>query len=175
MLNRRVTFWAAITLIAILALSGCAPRVGQGSLDVDSDQLVIDLPALVLDIGADGSVSIHECYSCRLGFHACRWRRIGFAHQRHDRYVFMSMANIQHIQVSNTPEGLLLLVNGLSIPSISYDGDSLSALPGAINEFSRYRSDGRPSGRACRPNRDRRHRPLPHCTGSGGDSAVRRG
>ena len=58
MLNRRLTFWAAITLIAVLVVSGCAPRVGQGMLDTESDQLVIDLPALVLDIGADGSTSI---------------------------------------------------------------------------------------------------------------------
>ncbi len=135
MLNRRVTFWAAITLIAILALSGCAPRVGQGSLDVDSDQLVIDLPALVLDIGADGSVSIQNATVADL---------VSFFNDGEEldlpindmTVMFLSMANIQHIQVSNTPEGLLLLVNGLSIPSISYDGDSLSALPGAINDLA---------------------------------------
>ena len=47
----------------------------------------------------------------------------------------MEVSNIQHIQVSNTPDGLLLLVNGRSIPSISYKGDSLSALPGALSTF----------------------------------------
>ena len=135
MLNRRVTFWAAITLIAILALSGCAPRVGQGSLDVDSDQLVIDLPALVLDIGADGSVSIQNASVADLVSILVDGGELDLP--INDMTVmFLSMANIQHIQVSNTPEGLLLLVNGLSIPSISYDGDSLSALPGAINDLA---------------------------------------
>ena len=135
MLNRRVTFWAAITLIAILALSGCAPRVGQGSLDVDSDQLVIDLPALVLDIGADGSVSIQNATVADLVSMLVDGGELDLT--INDMTVmFLSMANIQHIQVSNTPEGLLLLVNGLSIPSISYDGDSLSALPGAINDLA---------------------------------------
>ena len=135
MLNRRVTFWAAITLIAILALSGCAPRVGQGSLDVDSDQLVIDLPALVLDIGADGSVSIQNATVADLVYFFNDGELLDLP--INDMTVmFLSMANIQHIQVSNTPEGLLLLVNGLSIPSISYDGDSLSALPGAINDLA---------------------------------------
>ena len=135
MLNRRVTFWAAITLIAILALSGCAPRVGQGSLDVDSDQLVIDLPALVLDIGADGSVSIQNATVADLVSMLVDGGELDLP--INDMTVmFLSMANIQHIQVSNTPEGLLLLVNGLSIPSISYDGDSLSALPGAINDLA---------------------------------------
>ena len=135
MLNRRVTFWAAITLIAILALSGCAPRVGQGSLDVDSDQLVIDLPALVLDIGADGSVSIQNARVADLVSMLVDGGELDLPID--DMTVmFLSMANIQHIQVSNTPEGLLLLVNGLSIPSISYDGDSLAALPGAINDLA---------------------------------------
>ncbi len=132
MLNRRVTFWAAITLIAVLALSGCAPRAGQGSMDADSDQLVVDLPALVLDIGADGSTSIMNAsvadLVAKLGVPLDLPIDAGTV-------FFISMANIQHIQVSNTPAGLLLLVNGRSIPSISYDGDSLSALPGAIDTF----------------------------------------
>jgi hypothetical protein len=132
MLNRRVTFWAAITLIAVLALSGCAPRAGQGSMDADSDQLVVDLPALVLDIGADGSTSIMNAtvadLVAKLGVSLDLPIDAGTV-------FFISMANIQHIQVSNTPGGLLLLVNGRSIPSISYDGDSLSALPGAIETF----------------------------------------
>ena len=133
MLNRRVTFWAAITLIAVLALSGCAPRVGQGSLDVDSNQLVVDLPALVLDIGADGSTSIMNATVADLV------DMLGVPLDLPigpEAVFFISMANIQHIQVSNTPEGLLLLVNGRSIPSISYDGDSLTTLPGAINTIA---------------------------------------
>ena len=67
MLNRRVTFWAAITLIAVLALSGCAPRAGQGSVAGDADQLVIDLPALVLDFGMDGTPMIKKRCPVRSG------------------------------------------------------------------------------------------------------------
>ena len=133
MLNRRVTFWAAITLIAVLALSGCAPRAGQGSMVADSDQLFVDLPALVLDIGADGSTSIMNATVADL---VAMFDRPLALPIDAGTVFFISMANIQHIQVSNTPGGLLLLVNGRSIPSISYDGDSLSALPGAINKIA---------------------------------------
>ena len=133
MLNRRVTFWAAITLIAILALSGCAPRAGQGTLDVDSDELVVDLPALVLDIGADGSASIkNSTVSDLVGMLGVDLNLPIDG----ETVFFISMANIQHIQVSNTPGGLLLLVNGRSIPSISYDGDSLAALPALIDSIA---------------------------------------
>ena len=133
MLNRRVTLWAAITLIAVLALSGCAPRVGQGMLDVDSDQLVVDLPALVLDIGEDGSASIMNATVADLVAIIDGPLDLPIGE---DTVFFLSVANIQHIQVSNTPDGLLLLVNGRSIPSISYDDDSLAALPGVINNFA---------------------------------------
>lgn len=132
MLKRRVRFWAAIMLIAVIALSGCAPRAGQGSIEADADQLVIDLPALVLDFGADGMAAIKNAALADL---------VGTLGVPLDLAVpaemvfMMEASNIQHIQVSNTPEGLLLLVNGRSIPNISYDGDSLNALPGTLSSF----------------------------------------
>ncbi len=129
MLNRRVKFWAAIMLIAVIALAGCAPRAGQGSIDADADQLVIDLPALVLDFGMDGMPSIKNAALADLV------GTLGVMDVSVPPEIVFAMgaSNIQHIQVSNTPEGLLLLVNGRSIPNISYDGDSLNALPGALN------------------------------------------
>ena len=132
MLNRRVTFWAAITLIAVLALSGCAPRAGQGSVAGDADQLVIDLPALVLDFGMDGTPMIKNAALSTL----VDALGVQLDLQVPPEMVFlMEASNIQHIQVSNTPDGLLLLVNGRSIPSISYQGDSLSVLPGTLSTF----------------------------------------
>ncbi len=141
MLNRRVRFWAAIMLIAIIALAGCAPRAGQGSIDAGADQLVIDLPALVLDFGMDGTASIKNAAVADLV------SSIGDVDVSVPPEVVFAMgaSNIQHIQVSNTPEGLLLLVNGRSIPNISYDGDSLNALPGALNTFGVVVSHGRPA------------------------------
>ena len=132
MLNRRVTFWAAITLIAVLALSGCAPRAGQGSVAGDADQLVIDLPALVLDFGMDGTPMIKN--AALSGLVDTLGVKLDVTVPP-DMVFLMEVSNIQHIQVSNTPDGLLLLVNGRSIPSISYKGDSLSALPGALSTF----------------------------------------
>ena len=132
MLNRRVTFWAAITLIAVLALSGCAPRAGQGSVAGDADQLVIDLPALVLDFGMDGKPMIKN--AALSGLVDTLGGQLDLTVPP-DMVFLMEVSNIQHIQVSNTPDGLLLLVNGRSIPSISYKGDSLSALPGALSTF----------------------------------------
>lgn len=132
MLNRRLTFWAVIMLITVLALSGCAPRAGQGSVSDDADQLVIDLPALVLDFGADGTPTIQNAALNDL----VETLGVPLDLPVPPEMVFlMETSNIQHIQVSNTPDGLLLIVNGRSIPSISYKDGSLTALPGALSAF----------------------------------------
>ena len=130
MLNRRVTLWAALTLIAVLVLSGCAPRAGQGSIADDADQLVIDLPALVLEFGMDGTPAIKN--AALEGLIDTLGVPLDLPVPP-EMVLLMGASGIQHIQVSNTPDGLLLLVNGRSIPSISYKGDSLSALPGTLS------------------------------------------
>ncbi len=38
----------------------------------------------------------------------------------------MTESNIQHIQISNSPSGMLALVNGRAIPSLKWEGDDLA-------------------------------------------------
>jgi hypothetical protein len=134
MLNRRVTFWATIMLIAVLSLAACAPRSGQGSSAAGGDdQLVIDLPALVIDIMVDGSVSVSNMSLGGIAALAGQAELVPSFPP--DTVDWMTASNIQHIQVSNTPGGLLLLVNGQSVPSVRYDGESLSATADALSSF----------------------------------------
>ena len=133
MLNRRATFWATILLIAALTLSACAPRAGQGAADADPGELVIDLPALVLDVGPDGSVAVGNVPFADL--EALVGPILSDVSVPPIIVPLMIAGNIQHIQVSNTPDGLLLLVNGEDVPSISYDGDSLSTTADALSTF----------------------------------------
>ncbi len=42
-----------------------------------------------------------------------------------DTAAALASAGIQHIQIDNTPDGLLVLVNGKPIPSLAWDGESL--------------------------------------------------
>jgi hypothetical protein len=42
---------------------------------------------------------------------------------------------IQHIQIDNTPLGLLILVNGKPIPSLGWDGESLVTTAEVMEEF----------------------------------------
>lgn len=134
MLNRRLTLWAAILLVAILVLSGCAPRAGAGVAETaDPMELVVDLPALVVDIQADGSASVGNVPVAQLGQMAgADLSTLGVPGEWVD---FMVSGNIQHLQVNNHSEGLMLLVNGEPVPSISYDGNALSATADALSTF----------------------------------------
>jgi hypothetical protein len=47
----------------------------------------------------------------------------------------LTESNIQHIQIDNSPEGLLILVNGEPIPSIRWNGEILSETGGLISQL----------------------------------------
>ncbi len=132
MLNRRATFWATILLIAALALSACAPRAGQGAIEAEPDDLIIDLPALVIDIALDGSASIGNVPLADLDALTGPLPDLSVPSAI---VALMIGGNVQHIQLNNTSGGLLLLINGESVPSITYDGESLSATADALNIF----------------------------------------
>lgn len=136
MLNRRVTLWATLLLIAALALSACAPRSGQGtaaSAESDPGELVVDLPAIVIDIMADGSPSMGNVPLTQIG--DLIFTDLSAIAVPSVWVDFMVASNIQHIQVNNTSNGLHLLVNGEAVPSISYDGESLSATADALSSL----------------------------------------
>ncbi|RLT37521.1 MAG: hypothetical protein DWI57_13625, partial [Chloroflexi bacterium] len=92
-----------------------------------------DLPAIVLDVQSDGSVSVGNVPIAQLG--AMAGADLSTVAIDPAMVEFMSAGNIQHVQVNNSSSGLLLLVNGEAIPSISYDGESLQATADALNAF----------------------------------------
>ena len=136
MQNRRVTFWATMLLVAMVVLAGCAPRSGAGdaaAMTSDPMELVVDLPAIVLDVQSDGSVSVGNVPLAQLG--AMAGADLSTVAVDPSMVEFLTGGDIQHIQVNNSSHGLLLLVNGEAIPSISYDGESLQATADALNAF----------------------------------------
>ena len=136
MQNRRLMFWTTMLLVAMIVLAGCAPRTGAGdaaAMTTDPMELVVDLPAIVLDVQADGSVSIGNVPLAQIG--ALAGADLSAVAVDSSLVDFMSAGNIQHVQVNNSSSGLLLLVNGEAIPSITYDGESLQATADALNAF----------------------------------------
>ena len=60
MRSRQWTVILSVLLIGLLMMTACAPRPtgGDGAAAADEADIVVDLPALVLDIQEDGSLSM---------------------------------------------------------------------------------------------------------------------
>lgn len=136
MQKQRLSLWLTGLAIAVLVLAGCAPRAfsGQTAAQLGDQDLVVDLPALVIDIDSTGIPSVGNVPLSQLGQ--------TFAPGALDSLVvpaetvaFLTESNIQHIQIDNTPNGLLLLVNGRPIPSIRWDGQILSGTGQLITQL----------------------------------------
>lgn len=136
MYQQRLISWLTLLSVAVIALAGCAPRAfsGANASQAAPDALVVDLPALVIDIDNAGQPSIGNVPLSQLG--------ATFAPGVLDSLVvpsdivsLMTESNIQHLQIDNTPNGLLLLVNGEPIPSVKWDGQILSETAGLINQL----------------------------------------
>jgi hypothetical protein len=120
---------------AMLILNGCSARAGAGETAVIApltDQLggaslLADLPALAISYNSAGEPSVG---STPLGdlqtlVPPTLLSQLTLDQATIDRLV---SAGIQHIQISNTPSGLRILVNGQPLPTLVWDADSLDNL-----------------------------------------------
>jgi hypothetical protein len=117
----------SLFMVALVLLVGCAPRATSGAVAAaaDESQVVVDLPALVLDVQPDGSISVGGQALTELG--GGLGAGLAAAAIPADMVDLITTYNIQHIQIDNTAEGLLILVNGQAIPSLAWDGEKLVA------------------------------------------------
>lgn len=125
---KRLKQWLVLAALAILVLSGCAPRPGQGqTAGQEGAELAVDLPALVIDLQPDGSLSLGGAPLATLaaGFGVAGLDAVQLTPEQ---VTTLTDANIQHIQINNLPDGLKLLVNGEEIPTVVWDAESLAAL-----------------------------------------------
>ena len=131
---RKTRFPLLLTLLLVLSLallSGCAPRSGAGEIldQAGESEVVVDLPAIVIDYDAAGDPSIGgiplSSFSGVIPPETAAQLVLG-----PDLVSQLQSMNIQNVQVNNRSAGLDILVNGLQVPSLSWDEESLSSLVG---------------------------------------------
>lgn len=134
--RKRVTLWVTLLTVVVLTLAGCAPRAtgGQTAALPGADQLAVDLPAIVIDFDAAGSPSVGNVPLAQLGAMVMPGVLDSVVLPA-DTIAFLTESNIQHIQIDNSPSGLLILVNGQPIPSIKWDGEILSATAETLGQL----------------------------------------
>ena len=123
----RLMVLASLALIALTALVGCAPRASSGALAATADEsaVIIDLPALVIDVQNDGTTSIGDQPLADLGTQF--GTDLSTLNVPPATVDYLRAGGIQHVQIDNSPEGILILVNGEPIPSLAWDGEKLVA------------------------------------------------
>ncbi len=124
---RRIAVIAGLMLVALFALTGCGPRAGaQTQAAADPSALVVDLPAIYVDFGNDGVGRIGNMSVSQAG------ALIGqsLPDLTVDPALLKTLGDydIQTVQLVNTPKGLDVLVNGLRVPSLAWDGQILGNL-----------------------------------------------
>ncbi|MEM7532534.1 MAG: hypothetical protein AAF639_10180 [Chloroflexota bacterium] len=124
MRTNKLTIIVALLAMALVVLSGCGPRAYGGTVGIDDADFAIDLPAIVLDLDSEGQMSVGGMSMGELSALAGGMDMSAFSLEP-DMVQMMMDANIQHLQVENTPSGIMILVNGEPIPSLAWDGDAL--------------------------------------------------
>lgn len=132
---QRMIVLAALVFVALLTLAGCGPRVGAGELAAAAGptDAFVDLPALYVDYGADGNAMIGGAPAAVVG--AMLGQDLSMLNLGPEAVSSMTNFNIQHIQINNTPNGLVIAVNGRRMPSLAWDGAVLSGLGNLIGEL----------------------------------------
>ena len=134
--KRRLLSWITLLSVAMLVIAGCAPRATSGvtSAQPGTEDLVVDLPALVIDFDAEGKPSVGNVPLAQLA-NTFAPGALDSLVLPTDQVAFLTESNIQHLQIDNTPNGLLLLVNGEPLPFIKWDGEILQNTAALVNEL----------------------------------------
>jgi hypothetical protein len=88
---------------------------------------------LVLDVQPDGSISVGGQALTELG--GSLGADLSTVALTPDMVDLLTAYGIQHIQIDNTPEGILILINGQAIPSLAWDGEKLVATGEVLETF----------------------------------------
>jgi len=132
---QRSTIFLTLLMLFALVVTACGPRAYTGTRVGESEnELVVDLPALVLDVDGAGKLSLGEIPLEQLAGVA------GMADLESleippEMVQSLMDANIQHVQLDNAPHGVIILVNGEPVPSLAWDGESLVTTAETLETF----------------------------------------
>ncbi|MBV7332514.1 hypothetical protein KFU94_30660 [Chloroflexi bacterium TSY] len=122
-------------LVAILVLSGCAPRVGAGTVvdSSDDDVAYLDMAAFLVEYDETGEASLFGTPVSELG--DILGTDLSSLSLSEETIQTMLDNNIQHIQIDKHPGGLRIYMNGNALPSLIWDEQSIDALAQTLDLF----------------------------------------
>jgi len=128
MQQRRLALLLTALLIFTLVLSACGPRPEQGALaqSATSDELVIDLPAIIVDYDDQGTASISGSGLKELG--ALLGQDLSMLDRSPEVIQALQKAGVQHVLANITPTGLQVYANGESLLSLAWTPEQVTNL-----------------------------------------------
>ncbi|MBV7332988.1 hypothetical protein KFU94_33120 [Chloroflexi bacterium TSY] len=120
--------WGTFVVAVLPFVVACTPRLGSGEMDPLADQidLFVDLPALMIEYDTQGNVSFGDMPIEPL-VELMIPGGLASLILTQGTLDFVLENNIQHIQINNRLTGPEIIVNGLSLPSLKWDDQSLKA------------------------------------------------
>ncbi len=130
MQNKRIVVLFSLMAVLLLMLAGCAPRPGAGEVAAaaPADAVVVDIPSIALDAASDGSLSMAGIPLAELG--GALGVPLEAAALPADAVAQLTGLGVQHIQLVNAPNGLMVYLNGQAIPSIGWTAELLGNAAG---------------------------------------------
>jgi len=136
----RKSVWL-ILLVTTLVLSACGPAMvpAAGPAGESGEVFVIALPRIVVDFDAAGTPSVLGLSLNDIS--AMTGQQ--FANLQLNKFYidWMQAANVQHVELRQTGNGLVLLVNGKPLPYLGWSDDSLVKAADVAGYFNVPRTD----------------------------------
>lgn len=132
-IHKHLSFLLSLLLVGTLLLAGCAARPGAGQGAVNTDELAIDLPAILVEFDEEGGAIV-------LGRPVAELKdalgvdlsALSLGAETLDKF---TSNNIQHIQVNNTPNVLRIYENGNQLPAIIWDEAAMNSLAETLSSM----------------------------------------
>jgi len=122
-------YWVltALLLVSMLLLAGCGPRIGDAApAPAPADELVVDIPMIYIDFDEQGEATIAGIPAAALG--ESLGQDLSSLSIDPETVARLMEANVQHIQLSNQPNGMLIYINSKAAPALVWDADVLTSL-----------------------------------------------
>ncbi|MXY93660.1 MAG: hypothetical protein F4047_00870 [Caldilineaceae bacterium SB0670_bin_27] len=148
-MQKRVTYWAVLSLVVAFVFSGCTARVDAGSMaERGPDEFYVDLPPIVIDYAPDGTASVGGLSHMVVGnvekppgmvYVPEPGVRLGLATVLYGLSLpslwvqHFTASDLQHLRIANGDEGILIYANGQRIPSLVWEEEGLAATGEAVN------------------------------------------
>lgn len=123
--------WPSLLLLVALFAVGCAPRAGGGETvaAAGDSELVIDLPALVIDFDADGNASVGGAPVADLN------PALAALVLSADQVNTLTAAGVSQIELGTAATGVNILINGQPIPSLTWDEAAMTNLTTLLSNW----------------------------------------